>query len=322
MTWTVIGAPFPPNQSSCSNMKPKMFSWDDVELDVEIWIDAFIEKGLVTPKRRGKKYAWICESRSIVPFLSNLYSFNDDGTMTVNGITPILYDMLEEFDGIFTCDKDLVNLHDKIHFCYAGSILPWIHDRDKNMHGKSLFCSMISSNKVMCHGHKLRHELLYRIKNEFGEPSEENQNPGIIFFGGITGETFGMEQGCHSDNNIPWHNKIDALQNFNYSIVMENDRYPGYFTEKLTDCFVTATVPIYWGAPDIGDYFDANGIVQVNSVQEIMDALRNLGAVGTAPEAYMNRIDALRHNFHKTTFLESPDDMLYRKIVNMETVAV
>tara|TARA_R100000315_G_C5232124_1_gene143178 strand:+ start:516 stop:1487 length:972 start_codon:yes stop_codon:yes gene_type:complete len=317
--WDVIGAPFSQGQSSCSNKKPKMFSWDGVELDVEIWIDAYIEQGLITPKRRGKKYAWICESRSIVPFLSNLYSFNDDGTMRVNGITPVLHDMLEKFDAIFTCDKDLVNLHDKIHFCYAGSILPWIHGRDKGMHGKSLFCSMISSNKVMCHGHKVRHEVFHRIKDEFGEPSEDNPNPAVTIFGGITGEPFGMESGCHLDNNIPWHNKIDGIQDFYYSIIMENDRYPGYFTEKLTDCFATATVPIYWGAPDIGDYFDINGIIQVNSVQEIIDVLRNLNETQNASRDYMSRMDAIKHNFHKVGFLESPDDMLYRKILNMES---
>ena len=46
MKWDVIGAPFSGHQSSCSNLKPKMFDWEDVELDVELWIDASIEEGL------------------------------------------------------------------------------------------------------------------------------------------------------------------------------------------------------------------------------------------------------------------------------------
>ena len=79
------------------------------------------------------------------------------------------------------------------------------------------------------------------------------------------------------------------------------------------------TVPIYWGAPDIGDYFDINGIIQVNSVQEIIDVLRNLNETQNASRDYMSRMDAIKHNFHKVGFLESPDDMLYRKILNMES---
>ena len=40
---------------------------------------------------------------------------------------------------------------------------------------------------------------------------------------------------------------------------------PGYFTEKLLDCFLTRTVPVYWGCPDIYEYFDLDGIIHVNN---------------------------------------------------------
>ena len=318
MKWDVIGAPFSLEHSSCSNMKPKMFSWDDVELDVEIWIDSAIEQGLVTPKRRGSKYAWICESRSIVPFLSNLYSLNQDGRMYVDGITPILQDMIDEFDAIFTCDKDLVKLHEKIHFCYAGSILPWIHKNDYNIDFKNHFCSMISSHKVMCKGHEDRRNLFERIKKEFGEASEDNKNPPVHFYGGITGKPFGVSD----DLNTSWHNKAQALKPYMYSIVMENDRYPSYFTEKLTDCFVTGTIPIYWGAPDIGDYFNTDGMFIVNSIDDIMNCLKFLHNPTNLKTQYMSRLMHMRNNFHKVTFLESPDDMLYRKVLNMQRVIV
>ena len=328
MTWDVIGAPFSLEHSSCSNMKPKMFSWDDVELDVEIWIDTAIEQGIVTPKRRGKKYAWICESRSIVPFLSNLYSLNQDGRMFVGGITPILQDMIDEFDVIFTCDKDLVKLHEKIHFSYAGSTLPWIHKDDYEINSKGKFCSMISSHKVMCKGHEDRRNLFERIKKEFGEPpkityeemmdSEDNRNPSVHIFGGITGKPFGVSD----DLNTSWHNKAQALKPYMYSIVMENDRYPSYFTEKLTDCFVTGTVPIYWGAPDIGDYFNTDGMFIVNSIDEIIGLLKFLYNPQHYKSQYSSRIEHIRNNFHKVNFMESPDDMLCRKVSTMEKVTV
>ena len=319
MKWDVYGAPFDLEYSSCSNMKPKMFSWKDVELDVEIWMDNAIEQGLVTPKRRGKKYAWICESRSIVPFFSNLYNVNEDGRMFVSGITPILQDMINEFDAIFTCDKDLVNLHEKIHFCHAGSTHPWIANEHRDIHMKSQmrFCSMISSKKNLCKGHQDRFDL-YNLIKEFGDPSENNPNPSVHVFGSIVEKPFGASENL----NEKWHDKSEALCPFVYSIVMENDRYPGYFTEKLTDCFVTGTVPIYYGAPDIGDYFDADGIIQANSVDEIINTLRFLWEEENARNQYIARLYSLRRNYHRVGILELPDDMLYRKIYNMEKITV
>ena len=49
-----------------------------------------------------------------------------------------------------------------------------------------------------------------------------------------------------------------------FSIAIENSRNGCYFTEKILDCFTTRTVPIYWGCPDIGDYFDMNVIITFN----------------------------------------------------------
>jgi hypothetical protein len=30
------------------------------------------------------------------------------------------------------------------------------------------------------------------------------------------------------------------------------------FTERLIDCLVTKTIPIYWGCPNISDFFDTS----------------------------------------------------------------
>ena len=44
--------------------------------------------------------------------------------------------------------------------------------------------------------------------------------------------------------------KVDVLRTYRYALVFENQRQPGYVTEKLLDPFVTGTVPLYHGAPD------------------------------------------------------------------------
>jgi hypothetical protein len=43
--------------------------------------------------------------------------------------------------------------------------------------------------------------------------------------------------------------KIDLMKRYRYCLVFENQRQPGYVTEKLLDCFIAGSVPLYWGAP-------------------------------------------------------------------------
>lgn len=48
--------------------------------------------------------------------------------------------------------------------------------------------------------------------------------------------------------------KVALLRRYRYCMVVENQRQPGYVTEKLLDCIAADTVPIYWGAPDVHQY--------------------------------------------------------------------
>ncbi|MCL1721757.1 glycosyltransferase family 10, partial [Vibrio parahaemolyticus] len=43
--------------------------------------------------------------------------------------------------------------------------------------------------------------------------------------------------------------KTHTLKNYKFCICFENAQMiEGYITEKIFDCFFSATVPIYWGA--------------------------------------------------------------------------
>ena len=104
--------------------------------------------------------------------------------------------------------------------------------------------------------------------------------------------------------------KLEALGPFKFSVVIENEKSQHWFTEKLCDCFATGTVPIYWGAPTIGQFFDERGIIQFNTVQELGNILNNL-----TPEDYDSRIDAIKNNLAKNeehAFL--PDNYIFQEI--------
>lgn len=59
-------------------------------------------------------------------------------------------------------------------------------------------------------------------------------------------------------NNIggPVTDKLAFQRWYKFSIAYENSRGPGYCTEKIVDAFAAATVPIYWGAPDVKQEFN------------------------------------------------------------------
>ncbi len=57
------------------------------------------------------------------------------------------------------------------------------------------------------------------------------------------------------------NNKSQALDEYRYSIAIENSQTPGYWTEKISDCFISLTVPIYVGAPDIETFFPPQSMI-------------------------------------------------------------
>jgi hypothetical protein len=58
-----------------------------------------------------------------------------------------------------------------------------------------------------------------------------------------------------------------------FNIAIENTAQEDYFSEKIIDCFMTETVPIYLGCPNIGDYFDTRGIIIITSLDDLKKKL-------------------------------------------------
>ena len=50
--------------------------------------------------------------------------------------------------------------------------------------------------------------------------------------------------------------KLAGLQPYEYTVVLENSQEKNYWTEKLADAFLSWSVPVYWGCPNISDFFE------------------------------------------------------------------
>jgi len=58
--------------------------------------------------------------------------------------------------------------------------------------------------------------------------------------------------------------KWDGLAPYKYSLAMENTSGPNYWTEKIADCFLSWTVPIYYGCTNLEDYFPKESFIRID----------------------------------------------------------
>ena len=104
---------------------------------------------------------------------------------------------------------------------------------------------------------------------------------------------------------------------FQYSIIIENSREAGYFSEKLIDCLITKTIPIYYGCENISEYFNTDGWIILSSddiVQELYEKLALLNE--NYYNKYANIIEknykkALNHTCVLTTSFEAMNKIPY-----------
>jgi len=83
--------------------------------------------------------------------------------------------------------------------------------------------------------------------------------------------------------------EVEALPDYCFSIIVEDKREEDYFTERLTECFTFGTVPIYYGASNIHQYFD--GVLQFDTadrLQKILGGLTMDAYVERLPQIYLN----------------------------------
>lgn len=161
---------------------------------------------------------------------------------------------LTQFDHVLTCHgilADNVESH--------PPFLPWMvnsnhgptmnapHVRDllfferlQTVH-KSKAISVICSTKTQTPEHVQRLRFVERLSAQFAG--------GLDWFG-------------NGVRSIP--EKWDGLAPYRYTIAIENKMAHNVVTEKVQDAFLALTLPVYWGAPNIGEYFDTRGLVSID----------------------------------------------------------
>jgi hypothetical protein len=145
------------------------------------------------------------------------------------------------YNRVFTQNSHLIGKR----YVQSQPALPWLINKSYDEFKKCRYprkiklLSCVTSNKTNFCGHKKRLIFLEALQ------------------GKVNFDLFGY--GFH-----PIPDKWDGLASYKYSIVCENFVSPHYWTEKLADCFLSRTMPIYYGAPNITDYFPKEAIVKID----------------------------------------------------------
>lgn len=85
-------------------------------------------------------------------------------------------------------------------------------------------------------------------------------------------------------NGVP--DKLEFQKNYKFSLAIENISFPGYTTEKLVEAFAAGGIPIYWGDPDVGRYFNEKAFINIMSYPSLEAAINEIKRADEDEEVY------------------------------------
>lgn len=87
-------------------------------------------------------------------------------------------------------------------------------------------------------------------------------------------------------------NKHDFLSQYKFAIAFENESYPGYTTEKISEAFAAHTVPIYWGNPLVAKDFNPDAFIHCNNFSNFDEVVEYVRQVDEDDELYRKYLSA------------------------------
>jgi hypothetical protein len=239
---------------------------------VVLCIDTFLHRSI--EKKPGHIYIFIqVEPESIYSFQQRIINEHEN------------YDYILTFN-----EKILASCPNAHKYIYGTTWIAkdsWTSYKDTEAQSQKIFeITTLVGNKQSTDGHVFR-KRLYLEQQKIPMPYRFFKSvrlPPML-------QTIGT---LYTFSNTSQEAKLELFEKSQFSIVIENCRMINYFTEKLCDCLITKTIPIYFGCPNIEDYFDTTGwiIVTTTSVDALSSALSTL-----TPEYYARYADIIDKNY-------------------------
>lgn len=185
----------------------------------------------------------------------------------------------EKFENVFTHDSQLLSLLPN-----AQLILYWneylLVDKSNKIN-KFKDISFICGKKKMCPLHIERMKLAQRLKYDIDVLGDWNGGSQVSIY--------------------------DAYAPYKFAVVIENYMDDDWFTEKVLNAFASKTIPIYFGARNISEYFNPFGIIQVNNIWDIPETIERLKNIGI-DFSYKVRKAAIEDNYERVQQYQNFED--------------
>jgi hypothetical protein len=197
------------------------------------------------------------------------------------------------FNIILTWDDKVLNNCDNALFTPFGH--SWLKpDQYEVNHSKSLQVSHLCGNLLKSYGHQMRHELMAR-ENEIKIPTNFYQT---------IGDRHNIEDARKGKETV--------FKNSMFGAVIENFSHRGFFTEKILDCFLLKTIPIYWGCTNINEFFNKEGLIEFGNIDDFI-YLSNI----LTEEYYNSKKDAIEENYQKALQYIDYEQTVVNKIIEV-----
>jgi hypothetical protein len=211
----------------------------DFDKPIEIWVDNFNDAEIPS---------------------NNIKIFVQIEPNEIMGLNEQIKRIAHFFDYVFTYEEDVLNnIPNAILFEYGTK---WIEIENYDLEkSKDFNVSTICGHKTITENHRLRQKLWYK--------QNKIQVPKKFFLSRLGGvENFG-------DNPI-LEEKKEPLFDSMFHICIENVSKNYFFTEKLIDCLICKSIPIYVGCPNISNYFNMEGFYIAKDFKEVIDICNSL----------------------------------------------
>ncbi|MBR7117931.1 MAG: hypothetical protein IKC84_00975 [Helicobacteraceae bacterium] len=204
-------------------------------------------------------------------FCDVVFAFNDELFKDKN--------LIEESPKTFVKNNTtFIKHHPALYFCFGNVPFDTLCKMPPPKKTKEMSC-IASFDKKAFYGHLDRIKFVTALK-------KSNIGKRIDFFGNKT--EFELQE------------KKDGILPYKYTIAIENNSQNDYVSEKIMDSYLGYSIPIYFGASNVDEYFPKNSFIKIDiyNLQDSLNLIENI----------------LDSNFYETNFdalLEARKKVLY-----------
>lgn len=255
------------------DLKFDLFHEKQIELYVDMVPNTIVPKNTI-------RFVWLLEPPEIL----------DLSQHAIKGME------LNTYNFLLTHNQKLIDECPNSHLFPFGTT--WI--KDYEFPEKKYSVSALVGGKLLAQGHHLRHQMWFKQNKIVNIPTN------FFLSGNFPGELIN-----YNNNPILGSDKKPLFDN-QFHICIENTKRENWFTEKLIDCLITKTIPIYWGCPNIHKWFNTDGFFIIDSVHEIINICNTLN-----PETYKEKLKIVEENYEIAKKYAKIDDRLIYTIKNL-----